>query len=93
MTGWGKVQKPRKLLSNELRQVEVPILSNTECERFFLDSGQRQIIPRIFLCAGLMTGGRDTCEGDSGGPLVVRETGGTWVLAGLTSGGIGCGQR
>ena len=80
-------------MSNELRQVEVPILSNSECERFFHDSGQVQIIPRIFLCAGLMTGGRDTCEGDSGGPLVVRETGGTWVLAGLTSWGIGCGQR
>lgn len=79
-------------MSNELRQVEVPILSNTECERFFLDSGQVQIIPRIFLCAGLMAGGRDTCEGDSGGPLVVRD-GDKWVLAGLTSWGIGCGQR
>ena len=79
-------------MSNELRQVEVPILSNTECERFFLESGQVQLIPRIFLCAGLMTGGRDTCEGDSGGPLVVRD-GDKWVLAGLTSWGIGCGQR
>ena len=80
-------------MSDELRQVEVPILSNTLCERFFRESGDVQYIPRIFLCAGYMDGGHDTCEGDSGGPLVVRDEDGSWSLAGLTSWGIGCGER
>ena len=81
-------------MSDELRQVEVPILSNSVCERFFRESGGYQYIPTIFLCAGYMDGGRDTCEGDSGGPLVVHDDrSGVWLLAGLTSWGIGCGER
>ena len=82
VTGWGKVQKGRKLMSDKLMQVEVPIISNNLCERFFRESGQYQYIPRIFLCAGYMDGGRDTCEGDSGGPLVVPGADNRWTLAG-----------
>ena len=93
VTGWGKIHKERKLMSAKLRQVEVPIISNNLCERFFRESGQSQYIPRIFLCAGYMDGGRDTCEGDSGGPLVVPGDDNRWFLAGLTSWGIGCGER
>lgn len=92
VTGWGKIQKTRKLMSDELRQVEVPVLSNSICERFFRESGIAQYIPKIFLCAGYMDGGHDTCEGDSGGPLVVHGEDGRWMLAGLTSWGIGCGE-
>ncbi len=38
--------------------------------------------------------GRDTCGGDSGGPLFVRnETTSRWLLAGVTSRGLGAGDR
>ena len=81
-------------MSERLRQVEVPVLSNYRCESLFRLSGSSQLIPDIFLCAGYMTGGRDTCHGDSGGPLVVRNSEEDfWFLAGITSWGIGCGER
>src|SRR5579862_3801360 len=32
----------------------------------------------------------DTCQGDSGGPLMIFTPSRQWVLAGLTSNGIGC---
>jgi len=35
VTGWGKLDKGRRLMSNSLRQVEVPILSNYRCENYF----------------------------------------------------------
>ena len=35
MTGWGKLHKQRRLMSDSLRMVEVPIISNIVCEKFF----------------------------------------------------------
>jgi len=92
VTGWGKVAKWRRFMSDELREVKVPILSNKQCEKLFRKSGHPQTIPYIFLCAGFNKGGKDTCEGDSGGPLSVKGPDGSWQLAGITSWGIGCGD-
>lgn len=39
------------------------------------------------LCAGLKTGGVDSCKGDIGGPLVYAGN----YLVGVTSWGYGCG--
>ena len=35
VTGWGKVKKTRKLMSPQLRQVEVSIISNMRCMDLF----------------------------------------------------------
>ena len=35
VTGWGKLHKQRRLMSDSLRMVEVPIISNIVCEKFF----------------------------------------------------------
>eukprot|EP00090_Calanus_glacialis_P013655 TRINITY_DN22310_c0_g1_i1.p1 TRINITY_DN22310_c0_g1~~TRINITY_DN22310_c0_g1_i1.p1 ORF type:complete len:357 (+),score=90.67 TRINITY_DN22310_c0_g1_i1:218-1288(+) len=92
VTGWGKLFKWRRFMADELMEVEVPIISNKHCEKLFSKSGSPQFIPFIFLCAGYNKGGKDTCEGDSGGPLSVKGRDGSWVLAGITSWGIGCGE-
>ena len=49
-------------MSAQLRQAEVPVLENAECEAQFRAGGQQQHIPDTFLCAGLAQGGLDTCE-------------------------------
>lgn len=91
VTGWGRTRE-RGSTSSVLREVQVPILSNSQCEKMYRASGQKEFIPYSqFLCAG--RSGRDSCDGDSGGPLVVRDRGGSYSLAGIISWGIGCGAR
>jgi hypothetical protein len=49
-----------------LNEVQVPIMTNPECEKMFLEAGYHEKIPHIFLCAGWPEGGKDSCEGESG---------------------------
>uniref|UniRef100_A0A672FJ68 Peptidase S1 domain-containing protein n=1 Tax=Salarias fasciatus TaxID=181472 RepID=A0A672FJ68_SALFA len=71
--------------SNDLREVEVPVVGNRQCN---CNLGVGRITDNM-LCAGLTEGGRDACQGDSGGPLVSRQ-GGVWVQLGIVSFGSGC---
>ena len=69
-----------------LLQVEVPLLSNSECNSLFkLAALEDRVEEDIWVCAGYREGGKDACEGDSGGPLAVAEGEGSeevWQLAG-----------
>ncbi|QQP51066.1 Uncharacterized protein FKW44_012281, partial [Caligus rogercresseyi] len=80
-------------ISPVLREVHIPIISNSKCMSMYRKSGQNEWIPKIFICAGTTNGGKDSCEGDSGGPLVIKRKNGRWGLAGIISWGIGCGDR
>lgn len=85
--GWGlTVDGDDNSASEVLRQVTMPIVSNSVCNTA-LSGG----ITANMVCAGLAQGGKDACQGDSGGPLIV-SSGGTNKLVGVTSFGIGCGQ-
>ncbi|CAF4263140.1 unnamed protein product, partial [Rotaria socialis] len=70
-----------------IQQVTVQAISSTstDCQQ----SGLSKI--NLQFCAGATSGGRDTCQGDSGDPLMAFVNN-TWVLAGLTSSGVGCAR-
>ena len=91
VAGW------RRTLSDEekssiLRKVELPILSNSDCEQWYQEENVDYPIIKGALCAGYEQGGKDTCQGDSGGPLMVKHSTGRYVLAGITSWGVGCAK-
>ena len=87
--GWGALSEDSSdgVLSYDLQQVELPIVSEEECT-----SSMGRMITENMLCAGYREGGMDACHGDSGGPLVVPDSDGGWQLAGLVSFGIGCAR-
>ena len=50
--------------SSILQDVEVPIISNDECQKRFREAGLAvySIIPDHMLCAGYKKGGKDACQ-------------------------------
>jgi len=90
-TGWGYIKEggPRSSL---LREVPVRMMTNEHCNSADYYNGR---IKDGMLCAGYNEGQRDACTGDSGGPLVCpidTNMGTRWVLAGVTSWGVGCAR-
>lgn len=86
--GWGATSEGGSV-SGVLRKVEVPILSNSDCNTKTNYEGK---ITDNMLCAGnIEEGGKDSCQGDSGGPLII-ENGGRRTLAGVVSWGYGCAR-
>jgi secreted trypsin-like serine protease len=84
--GWGKTESEPQ--QSRLGQVHLPIVSQARCVAAYPDAVNAQTM----ICAGAAQGGIDSCQGDSGGPLLVRNAErNTWMHAGITSWGAGCG--
>lgn len=93
ISGFGVLEYGSKRLPRVLQIVSVPILTNDYCNYLFEELGHMDVVKYGILCAGAIDGGRDACAGDSGGPLTVkRSEDNKWVLAGIISNGIECGQ-
>nr|AAU06120.1 trypsinogen [Takifugu rubripes] len=82
VSGWGNIYSDDVFNPFNLQCVEVPILSDKECD----NSYPGKITERM-VCAGYLEGGKDACQGDSGGPLVCNNE-----LHGIVSWGQGCAQ-
>ncbi|KAK2721569.1 serine protease filzig-like [Artemia franciscana] len=89
VSGWGKlsVSGPTPTV---LQEVDVPIMTNSECHDMFQKAGHTKKVLDSFLCAGYPEGLKDSCEGDSGGPLQMKSEDGRWILVGTVSHGIKC---
>ncbi len=86
VSGWGQTEASP--LSQWLLAAEVPLVSHENCND--RNSYGGLISPRM-VCAGLASGGQDSCFGDSGGPLVIGRNESA-ALVGIVSWGFGCGQ-
>lgn len=49
-------------LPDTLQHVDVPVITNKECETMYRKAGYVEEIPNIFICAGLAKGSKDSCE-------------------------------
>jgi len=88
VTGWGRINETSSI-SPLLRQVEVPIFSNPECQK--TKYGVKAITDNM-MCAGYDNGKLDACQGDSGGPLHLMGKDQKIDLIGIVSWGQGCGR-
>lgn len=86
VTGWGVIDATSTTIVNNLREVELPVVSNETCNE---PESYNGLITDNMLCAGFADGGADACAGDSGGPLMLY-TDGAWKLTGVVSFGEGC---
>jgi secreted trypsin-like serine protease len=88
ITGWGNTSTTGNSYPTTLRQVTLPVMTNTACSQ----AGYGSYITAQMICAGQSPYSKDSCQGDSGGPMVVNQSG-TWVQVGIVSWGDGCAIR
>lgn len=89
--GWGLTVEGDETSSPVfLNEVDVSFQRDFVCQNAYGSQGVINYWNYAF-CAGEISGGEDSCLGDSGGPIVVQRDG-EWLLSGIVSWGIGCGQ-
>ncbi|XP_059387706.1 uncharacterized protein LOC132121957 [Carassius carassius] len=88
ITGWGNIGEGVPVPSpNVLQEVEVPVIGNRQCNCLY---GVGEITDNM-ICAGLLEGGKDSCQGDFGGPMVSMQSS-VWVQSGIVIFGTGCAR-
>ncbi|KAK1153359.1 trypsin-like [Acipenser oxyrinchus oxyrinchus] len=83
VSGWGNTLSSGVYLPLTLQCLDLPILSDADCEGSYPG-----MISTNMVCAGFLEGGKSPCNGDSGSPLVCNNE-----VHGLVSWGNGCAQK
>ena len=92
--GWGNTSTTGSSYPTGLREVTIPVVSDTTCAASYDGSSAANgytITPALEICAGLAEGGKDSCQGDSGGPLIAPYNGSIYSI-GVVSWGLGCAK-
>ena len=91
VTGWGSTSRDQDapVWPTKLRAATVQAVADSPCGAAL--SAHGSIFQPSTLCAASPTYSADTCQGDSGGPLTYFDEN-RWVLAGVTSWGVGCAE-
>jgi secreted trypsin-like serine protease len=82
--GWGRTSEGGDV-TRHLREVSVPLWEPTNCRAVYPSLTAQQV------CAGLVEGGKDSCQGDSGGSLLTWNLD-HWEQLGIVSYGEGCAR-
>jgi secreted trypsin-like serine protease len=97
--GWGTFNEDEgvDLIQNYMKKVILDRVDNEQCQATLRESPRTTNSFKLhesFICAGGEVGtDKDVCKGDGGGPLVCKKQGAPqFVLAGIISWGIGCGD-
>ncbi|KAF2881998.1 hypothetical protein ILUMI_24179 [Ignelater luminosus] len=86
VAGWGKTKT--KIQNNAKLKVELPVISNNDCAKFYAQGGIT--ITGSQMCAGGEKG-KDSCQGDSGGPVMYLDRSAdeeNWMTIGVVSFGL-----
>jgi hypothetical protein len=91
VAGWGKDKFNSPSNRANLKRVEVPIVSNNECQQMLRKTrlGERFKLDQSFTCAGGQKD-IDACQGDGGAPLMCSHEN-KFYQSGVVSWGIECG--
>lgn len=94
--GWGTTSSGAQTVPDLQRYVNININSDATCQAAYPigrtdeDGYPLEYHPANMLCAGPLSGGKDSCQGDSGGPLAVQAPDLSWRQVGVVSFGYGC---
>lgn len=93
VSGWGLTQ--RGFLARNLMFVDIPVVDQQKCVAAYEGTPHPggRVTDNMF-CAGLESGGKDSCRGDSGGALVFLDNDTQrWFVGGIVSwGSTDCGE-